>query len=142
MRSEENLDDKLEVTGEDKEIILEFIKKCEEDEAYIPSEEEIDALERYGLLDDVLCEDDEDDEDDECVGIDISTHDVQGLPLDSERYEKGIKDASYYVGFASALKSIGYPTKFIHELMLNSQNCESNISVAKQTILNVEKNSI
>lgn len=142
MRSEENFDDKLEVTGEDKEIILDFIKKCEEDEAYTPTEEELMALERYGLLDDILCEDDEDDEEDECVGIDISTHVVQGLSLDVEEYEKGIKDASYFVGFISSLKSIGYPTKLIHELILNAQSCESSVNVAKQAVLNVEKNTI
>ena len=60
MRSKENLDDKLEVQGKDKDIILDFITKCEEDETYIPSDEEMEVLERYGLLDDILCEDDDD----------------------------------------------------------------------------------
>lgn len=141
MRSKENLDDKLEVQGEDKDIILDFIKKCEEDESYVPSEEELKALERYGLLDDILCEDDEDEED-ECIGIDVSTHEVQGLGLSVSEYSKGVKDASYFVGFVSALKSIGYPTKLIHEIILNSQTCESNVKMAKQTVINNDKNSI
>ena len=109
MRSKENLDDKLEVQGKDKDIILDFITKCEEDE---------------------------------CIGIDICTHEVQGLGLSVSEYSKGVKDASYFVGFVSALKSIGYPTKLIHEIILNSQTCESNVKMAKQTVINNDKNSI
>lgn len=136
MREEE----RLEVEGEDKEVILDFIKKCEEDENYLPTEDEMDILKKYGLFDDLLAE--EDDQEDDCIGIDVSIHNVQGLSLNKTEYNKGLNDASYYIGFISGLKTVNYPTKLIHELMLNAQTCENNLKVAKQTVLNNDKNSI
>lgn len=135
-------EERLEIQGEDKDIILDFIKKCEEDESYIPTEEEMNALERYGLLDDILNDDEDDDYEDHCEGIDICTHEVQGLTLSKDEYNRGLSEASYYVGFISALKTVNYPTKLIHELMLNAQTCESNLRVAKQSVLNNDKNLI
>lgn len=101
---------------DEKKVLDEFLEKMDADENYVPNEDELDILDKLGLLEEV-CEE-------ENIELDLST--VQNFQLNVNEYKKGLKDASYYVGFANALKSVGYPMALIHELLLVNHNKKDN----------------
>lgn len=98
------------INEKEKEVLDGFLTKMDENEDYIPNEEEIEVLDKFGLL--------EEDEDEERIILDLDN--IQNFQLNINEYKKGLKDASYYVGFINALKSVGYPTALIHDLILGT----------------------
>lgn len=133
----------------DKKILEDLLDKFEKNEEYEPTEIEIGILEKYGLIEDIEEIDDIDDiecdccdEENEEFEIDVCTELLNGHEPDLDKYKKGLNDASYYIGFIAGLKNVGYPTNLIHELILNGMNAKNNIEVAKQTVVNLEKQSV
>lgn len=72
--------------------------------------------------------------------IEISLDSCEGQKIDNKEFAKGVKDASYYVGFISALQQINVPIGQILEVLITKENIlinrEANInrlSIAEKT---------
>ena len=128
-----------ELTKEEGLKLIELAEKCEEDDNYIPTEEEMELLYKIGFEDETKseCECNE-----EITGVPVDFEKVVNLPIDAKSYRRGIEEASYIVGFVSALRGVDYPTDLIHQLVINMQTCESNEKVSKYGVLTMEKNTI